>query len=45
MKTPEEIEKAKTLKDKRDRKLFYWGMLAGSVLTFIMILINRIWNQ
>ena len=42
MKTIEEIEKAKTLKDKRDRKIFYLGMLAGSALTFVMILINRI---
>ena len=42
MKTPEEITETKRLKDKRDRRLFYLGMLAGSILTFIMELINRI---
>ena len=42
MKTPEQIETEKRLKDKRDRRLFYLGMAAGSILTFIMVAVNRI---
>lgn len=42
MRTPEEIEAERKADNRRDRIVFYLGMIAGASLMLAMILINRV---